>query len=159
MVRENMGTVPEKGNLPKGTFMSIVRTIKVEAPVLKRNHFPSNEKTGSRQSCDCHTRIINNRYLLKIFISWRIKLWVFKIEDTTEVRERCIKPSVLTAKKSAKFLSNPGKIVRYIAGTVFPSTKIAVVKKVFLAGSSSDNREKSPDFELTPGRLPDRLLL
>jgi len=36
---------------------------------------------------------------------------------------------VPTAKKSAKSLSNPGKTVQCIAGSVFPSTKIAAVKK------------------------------
>jgi hypothetical protein len=36
---------------------------------------------------------------------------------------------VRTAKRSAKSLSNPEKIVPYIAGTVFPSTRIVVVKK------------------------------
>jgi hypothetical protein len=50
----------------------------------------------------------------------------------TEVLERCIRPSVQTAKRSAKFLSNPGKIVRCIAGTAFPSIKIAVAKKLLL---------------------------
>jgi hypothetical protein len=59
---------------------------------------------------------------------------------------------VRTVKKNAKFLLNPGKIALCIAGTVFPSTKIAVVRLIFLAGSSSDNREKLPDFEWTPGR-------
>jgi hypothetical protein len=36
---------------------------------------------------------------------------------------------VPTAKRSAKSLSNPGMIVQYIAGIVFPSTKNAVAKK------------------------------
>jgi hypothetical protein len=39
---------------------------------------------------------------------------------------------VRTAKRNAKSLLNPGKIVPCIARTVFPSTKIAVVKKMFL---------------------------
>jgi len=46
----------------------------------------------------------------------------------TEVLERCTRLSVQIAKKSAKSLSNPKKIVRCIAGTVFQSTRIAVVK-------------------------------
>jgi hypothetical protein len=54
------------------------------------------------------------------------------MEDTIEVRERCIRPSVRIAKGSAKFLSSPEKIVQCIAGTVFQSTKIAVVKKMLL---------------------------
>jgi hypothetical protein len=58
-------------------------------------------------------------------------IWVFKIEDTTEVRERCIRLSVQTAKRNAKFLSNPGKIVPCIAGTAIPSIKPAVAKKMF----------------------------
>ena len=65
-------------------------------------------------------------------ISRRNKPWLFKIDDTIEVRERCIRPSVRTAKRNAKSLLNPGKIVPCIARTVFPSTKIAVVKKMFL---------------------------
>ena len=64
-----------------------------------------------------------------ISISRRNKKWHSKIDNTIEVRERCTRLSVPTAKKSAKSLSNPGKIVRCIAGIVFQSTKIAVVKK------------------------------
>jgi hypothetical protein len=60
-------------------------------------------------------------------------VWLIKIEDSKEVRERCIRLSVRIVKRSAKFLSNPGKIVRCIAGTVFPSTKIAVVKRKFIS--------------------------
>jgi hypothetical protein len=62
----------------------------------------------------------------------------------TEVREKCIKPSVRTAKRSAKFLSSHEKTVQYIVGTVFPSTKIAVVKKIFPVES----------FRLTAGKTP-----
>jgi hypothetical protein len=47
----------------------------------------------------------------------------------TEVRERCIRLFVRTAKRNAKSPSNPEKIVRCIAGTAFPSTKIVVVRK------------------------------
>jgi hypothetical protein len=72
------------------------------------------------------------------------KIWLFKNEDTIEVRERCIKPFARTAKRSAKFLSSPEKTVPSIAGTVFPSTKIAVAKRYFLAGS----------FRLKIGRIP-----
>jgi hypothetical protein len=36
---------------------------------------------------------------------------------------------VQTAKKNVKFLLNPEKIVQYIAGTVFQSTKIAVAER------------------------------
>jgi hypothetical protein len=61
-------------------------------------------------------------------------IWLFKIEDMIEVPERCIRLFVPIAKKNAKFLSNPEKIVRCIAGTVFPSIKIAVAKKMFWPG-------------------------
>jgi hypothetical protein len=47
----------------------------------------------------------------------------------TGVIERCTRLSVQIAKKSAKFLLNPEKIVRCIARTVFQSTRIAVVKR------------------------------
>jgi hypothetical protein len=73
--------------------------------------------------------------------------WLFKIEDTIEVLERCIRLSVRTARRSVKSLSNLEKIARCIAGTAFQSTKIAVAKKMFL-GRESDNREKPPDYEL-----------
>jgi hypothetical protein len=49
-----------------------------------------------------------------------------------EVQERCIKLFVRIVKKSVKFRSSPEKTVQCIAGTAFPSTKIAVVKKIFL---------------------------
>jgi hypothetical protein len=49
-----------------------------------------------------------------------------------EVREKCIKLFVLTAKRSAKFLLNPGKIVQCIARSVFPNIKMAVAKRAFL---------------------------
>ena len=75
-------------------------------------------------------RVGNNqhRYLQRYQHHGEI-VWLFKIEDTTEVRERCIRLFALIAKRSAKSPSNPEKIVRCIAGTVFPSTKIAVVRK------------------------------
>jgi hypothetical protein len=129
--RENAGTAPEKGTLHKDTFMSVVPAKGVEAPVPRRNRFLSNEKTGSRQSCDCNASIANNRYLQRYQYHGE-NIWLFKIDDTIEVRERCTRPSVRTAKRSAKFLSNPGKIVQCIAGTAFPSIKIAVDKKMFL---------------------------
>jgi hypothetical protein len=50
------------------------------------------------------------------------------MEDTIEVQEKCIRLSVPIAKGSAKSLSSPEKIARYIARTVFPSTKMPVVK-------------------------------
>ena len=68
-----------------------------------------------------------NRYLQRYLHQGEI-VWLFKIEDTTEVREKCIRPFVRIAKRNAKSLSNPGKIVRCIAGTVSPNTKIVVVK-------------------------------
>jgi hypothetical protein len=68
----------------------------------------------------------------------------------TEVRKKCIKPFVRTAKRSVKFLSNPGKIGQCIAGTVFPSTKSVLARKIFLAGSLFDNWVNPPDFELAP---------
>jgi hypothetical protein len=55
------------------------------------------------------------------------------MEDMKEVRERCIRLSVQIVKRSAKSLSSLEKIVRCIAGTVFPSTKIAVVKRGFIS--------------------------
>jgi hypothetical protein len=48
-----------------------------------------------------------------------------------EVLERCIRLSVPIAKKSAKSLLNPEKIVRCTAGTAFPSIKIVVGNKCF----------------------------
>ena len=131
--------------------MSVVHAKGVEAPVPRRNRFLSSEKTGSRQSCDCNASIANNRYLQRYQYHGE-NIWLFKIDDTIEVRERCTRPSVRTAKRSAKFLLNLEKIARCIAGTVFPSTKIAVVKKrCFMTGSSSENREEPLDFELAPG--------
>ena len=55
------------------------------------------------------------------------EIWVFKV-DTTEVRERCIRLSARTAKKSVKFPSSLEKTVQFTAGIVFPSTKAADVK-------------------------------
>jgi len=54
-------------------------------------------------------------------------LWLFNVEDTTEVLERCIRLFVQIAKKSVKFLSNLERIVRFIARTVSQSTRIVVV--------------------------------
>jgi len=52
------------------------------------------------------------------------------MEDTKEVRERCTRLSARIAKKNAKSLSSPEKIVRCIAGIVIPSTKPAADRKL-----------------------------
>jgi hypothetical protein len=67
---------------------------------------------------------------VKSSIKWRNEPWLFKIDDTIEVRGRCIRLSARTARRNAKFRSSPGKIARCIAGTVFPNTRNAVVKKI-----------------------------
>jgi|WetSurMetagenome_2_1015567.scaffolds.fasta_scaffold137916_1 hypothetical protein len=120
--------VLKRATLPKGIFMNIARTERVAAPIPRKQRFLSNEKTGNRQSGDCHTCTTNNRYLRRYHYHGE-KKWLSKIVITTEAQERCIRPSVPTVKKSAKSLSNPGKIVPCIAGIVFPSTKIAAAKK------------------------------
>ena len=53
--------------------------------------------------------------------------WLFKVV-MTEVRGRCIRLFVRTAKRNAKSPSNPEKIVRCIAGTAFPNIKMKVAK-------------------------------
>jgi len=58
------------------------------------------------------------------------------MEDTKEVQERCIRLSARIAKRNAKSLSSPEKIVRCIAGIVIPSTKPATDRK-FLEFKSS----------------------
>jgi hypothetical protein len=55
-------------------------------------------------------------------------IWLFKIEDLTELPERCTRLSVPIAKRNAKFPSNPEKTVRCIAGTAFPNIKMKVAK-------------------------------
>jgi hypothetical protein len=55
--------------------------------------------------------------------------WLFRIKGSIEVQERCTRQSARTAKRNVKSLSNPGKIAQCIAGTVFPSIKIAAAKK------------------------------
>jgi hypothetical protein len=55
MAKENTDTAPEKGTLPKGTFMSGAQAKKNEAPVPGRDRFLSSQKTGNRQSGNCHT--------------------------------------------------------------------------------------------------------
>ena len=52
------------------------------------------------------------------------------MEDTKEVRKRCIRLSVRIAKRNAKSLSSPEKIVRCIAGIVIQSTKPAADRKI-----------------------------
>jgi len=52
------------------------------------------------------------------------------MEDTKEVRERCIRLSARIAKRNAKSLSSPEKIARCIAGIVIPSTKPAADRKI-----------------------------
>jgi hypothetical protein len=61
-IKENKGTDPETGTLPGDTFMNGDQARGVEAPIPRGNRLHSSEKTGSRQSCDCHTFITNNRY-------------------------------------------------------------------------------------------------
>jgi hypothetical protein len=58
--------------------------------------------------------------------------WVFKVDKavkvgTTEVLAKCTRQFARIVKKSAKFHLNQEKIVRFIARTVFLSTRIAVV--------------------------------
>jgi hypothetical protein len=67
--------------------------------------------------------------------------WLLKIEDTTEVLERCIRQSVRIARRSAKSLSDPGKTVLCIAGIAFPSTRMAAAAKKIFPG-----RELSSDM-------------
>ena len=75
--------------------------------------------------------------------------WLFKV-DMTEVRARCTKLFVQIAKKSAKFPSNPEKIVRFIAENVFQSTRMAGVKKEkFFFSVPNGNSTIKP---LTPDR-------
>jgi hypothetical protein len=51
------------------------------------------------------------------------------MEDTKEVRGRCIRPSVRIVNGIARSLLSLEKIDRYIAGIVFPNTKKIVVKR------------------------------
>ena len=52
--------------------------------------------------------------------------WLFKV-DMTEGQGRCIKRSVLIARKSAKFPSSPAEIVQFTAGIAFQSARKKVV--------------------------------
>jgi hypothetical protein len=54
--------------------------------------------------------------------------WVSRIENTTEVRKRCIRLFVRIAKRNAKFRSNPETIVPCIAGIAIPSTNLPAAK-------------------------------
>jgi pyruvate-formate lyase-activating enzyme len=53
--------------------------------------------------------------------------WDIKVEDS-EDPGKCTKRPARNVKKNAKFLSSPGKTVRYIVKTVFQSVKIEAAK-------------------------------
>ena len=58
--------------------------------------------------------------------------WRFKVDSTGNQR-KCIKRFVQIARRSVKSFLNPGEIVRFTAGIVIQSAKIAAAKEVIYA--------------------------
>ena len=66
-------------------------------------------------------------------------IWLFKV-DMTNGHGRCIKRSVLIARKSAKFPSSPAEIVQFTARIAFQSARKKVVRRGF--------RSTAPDYSV-----------
>jgi len=72
-------------------------------------------------------------YNIIVFTKRRREKWRIKVVVAVSVAEgpkRCFQQSVQTAKRNAKFLSNPVKTALSIAGIVSRSGRIAAVRRV-----------------------------
>lgn len=54
--------------------------------------------------------------------------WRIKVAEDLADQKRCLRRLVRSAIRSARFLSDPGRIGPFIARTVSPSARIAVAK-------------------------------